>query len=350
MNVHGVLFISVFLLILTAGYAGSADYKPIDIPGADRPDVEHFRAEYSKPFGCKKLAATLDGSLRYRLYVRKLLVEKKMPASLEYLPVIESDYNPAARSKDGKGVGLWQFMPNSTEPFLTRNEWIDERLDPWKSTVAALTKLQDNYRTFNDWLLAIAAYNCGAGAMTRILAQVPEKNFWYLSEHNLLPDHTIRYVPKFLAIADLAQNSAYYGIELPTDDAEAQLLPHVGEFDYVTVCSVISLARLAGELRMDEKKLFRLNPALLKGVTPPDAPYMIRLPAGMKVAAEQALTGIKTYRMLTQHVIVRGDTLWSLSRTYETTVSILCTVNGISPETVLQTGKYLYIPRKITDN
>ncbi len=339
-------------LFMTSIPAYAVEYKAIDIPGADQPAVIKIRNDFLKPSGVKKLMDILDNAESYRLYVHKKLTAKNMPSSLEYLPVVESDYNPSAKSKDGNGVGMWQFMPNSTDPFLVRNEWVDERLDPWRSTDAALSKLSDNYHVFNDWLLAVAAYNCGAGAMVRALKNVPEKTFWYLAENNLLPDHTIRYVPKLLAIADIVQNSAYYGIELPAAvrDEENPLTAHCGEFDYITVKVMISLTQLAGELRIDEMMLEKLNPALLRGVTPPDGSYSIRLPSGMQTTAEHALTQIKTYKTLNVHTIIKGNTLWSLSRTYGITVEDICTVNAISPKTTLEIGKILYIPVKSSDN
>jgi membrane-bound lytic murein transglycosylase D len=128
-----------------------------------------------------------------------------MPPALEYLPVVESEYKPLATSRSG-ARGLWQFMENSIKPFMEKNEWIDERLDPWKSTDAALSKLQDNYKMFGDWPIAIAAYNCGAGAMQRILKKAPEKTFWYIAEKGLLRDQSVQYVPKFLAISELSEN------------------------------------------------------------------------------------------------------------------------------------------------
>lgn len=266
-------------------------YKPLDIEGAQRKEVEPYRKEYLKVFGQRQLATMLENAESYRLFVRSELKKRGMPSVLEYIPIIESDYKPSARSKDGKGVGMWQFMMNSVSPFLTVNAWIDERLDPWKSTQAALTKLQNNYSMFNDWLLAVGAYNCGAGAMQRALSKTEEKTFWAVSEKKLIPEHTIRYIPKLLAVADLAQNSAYYKITLPSANNEngSPANPRAGDFDYITVHDAIAIRLLASELRMDEQILETLNPALIYGITPPDSDYDIRLPSGMKTAAHHAL-------------------------------------------------------------
>ncbi len=272
-------------------------YHQLDLPGTNKDAVDTIRKQYLKPNAAKNLAKLLEDGEQYRLYVRKQLLKNHMPAALEYLPIVESSYIPYAISKDGKGVGLWQFIPNSTAPFLIRNEWIDERFDPWKETDAALAKLKDNYNVFHDWLLAIGAYNCGAGAMKRALEKAPEKNFWYLADHKMIPDHTIRYVPKLLAIADLVTNASYYGVSLPAaaDHNKQLLMQFVGEFDYITVNTSIHLHQLARELRIDENYFLQLNPSLIKEVTPPNQQYFIRLPLGMKDAAEHALCTINAY-------------------------------------------------------
>ncbi len=288
------LFCAVLNVTAQETQAGNVNpiYKPLDIEGAQRKEVEPYRSAYLKPFGQKQLSAMLENAETYRLYIRAELKKREMPAVLEYLPVIESGYNPSARSKDGQGVGLWQFMPNSVAPFLTVSAWIDERLDPWKSTQAALSKLQANYAIFKDWPLAIGAYNCGAGAMQRALAKAQQKTYWYVAEQKLIPDHTIRYVPKLLAAADVAENAAYYNVAMPSAKNEDgnPINPRAGEFDYITVHSSFALRLLAAELRMDNELLENLNPALLYGITPPDSSYTLRLPPGMENAALHAVT------------------------------------------------------------
>ena len=270
-------------------------YRELDLPGVEHPMVKKIRDEYMTEEGIQSLTRILDNGEPYRLYIRRRLKELGLPICLEFLPVLESSYRPAARSTDGHGLGMWQFMPNSTYPFLVRNDWVDERLDPWKETEAAFAKLQDNYRMFNDWLLAIGAYNCGAGAMSRALQASPEKTFWYLAEHNMIPAHTIRYVPKLLAISDIVINGGWYGVNTSRledmDNGSLQLLQQLaGTFDYVTVRTSVSLRALASELRIDEDLLGRLNAALIRGATPPDAPYQIRVPTGMGTAALDALS------------------------------------------------------------
>lgn len=276
-------------------------YKPLDIEGSERNEVLPYREKYQKLHEVKWLSNVLDEAESYRLYVRKRLKEENMPSCLEYLPIIESSYKPTAKPTGGKSMGIWQFMPNSVAPYLVLNEWVDERRDPWKSTDAALAKLKSNYEQFGDWPLALAAYNCGAGAVSRALQKTTEKTYWSLCEKKLIPQHAIRYVPNFLAAADTIQNAEYYELDLisKVNDSPNKDNPYFASFDYVTVNDSISLARLAAEMRLDYNTLERLNLSLLKGETPPNTEYTLRLPLGMKRSAEDAIYCIlkeKNYR------------------------------------------------------
>ena len=312
--------------------------------------------EYAK----KSLCQTLDNGELYRLYIRQELKKRNMPAALEYLPVVESEYKPLATSRSG-ARGLWQFMENSIAPFMKKNEWIDERLDPWLSTDAALSKLQDNYRMFGDWPIAIAAYNCGAGAMKKILASAKEKSFWCIAEKGLLRDQSVQYVPKFLAISELSEKGGEYGIRLP----EITKSTRFAEFDYLTVHTSLTMERLASELRLDYTTLKMLNCALIHECTPPDADYNIRLPLGKGKAAMIALGTILSPRtetaagkkagspsaekkeakktILVMHTVIKGETLYFLSRLYGCSVDDICAANDIKKNDVLSIGKTLYI-------
>lgn len=290
-----IFFLTATVLFLKANFA-APKYFPPDLPDALRPEVERFRESYLSLERGAELFVILKNGERYRHYVRRRLLEENMPLALEFIPVIESSYKANAAPKDGRSVGLWQFLENSIEGYLRKSEWLDERLDPWKSTDAALKKLKANYDTFGDWLLAIAAYNCGAGAVGRALEKSSEKNFWTLSEKKLIPDHAINYVPRLLAIADIAANEEFYEADLPKFSFDAETYSPLDDFDYVEVSSQIYLKRLAMEMRLDEKILFYLNPALLKGVTPPNETYEIRLPAGMENSARDAICALMSER------------------------------------------------------
>ena len=313
-----------------------------------KPQVEAFRKQYLSPKWSALLHGYLESAMEYRLYVRKAVSDKELPEMLEYLPVVESNYKTNAKSRSG-AIGMWQFMANSVWPFLPLNDFVDERLDPWKSTDAALKKLTDNYNVFNDWLLAIGAYNCGVGAMNKAIKKAGGvKDFWYLAEHGYLTKQTSDYVPKLIAIADLAINSEYYGIDIPDHKEEYELLENEknGNFDYVTVKKAYSLNQLAQEMRMDSATLKRLNPSYTLGMTHPSKASDIRLPLGMKQSAEDALANMTPVEFPLKYTVVAGDSLWSISRKYKTTVSAICELNGIKENAILKIGKILYIPSK----
>ena len=312
-----------------------------------RPEVEKFRRQYLNEKWLKHLYNVLESAMEYRLFVRKSVQDKNLPEILEYLPVVESNYKTSAKSKSG-AIGMWQFMANSVYPFLVLDDFVDERLDPWKSTEAALKKLTENYNYFNDWLIAIAAYNCGVGAMNKILRKAEKKDFWYLVDKKLLPQQTADYVPKLIAIADLAINSEYYQINLPNHNEEYEMLINEknGNFDYVIVEKAYSLKQLASEMRMDYETLKKLNPSFVRGMTYPVKKSEIRLPLGMKKSAEDAIAKLIPIDFPFKYTVEKGDSLWSISRKYKVSIQSICDLNDIRENDILRIGKILYIPAK----
>lgn len=312
-----------------------------------RPEVEKFRRQYLNEKWLKHLYNVLESAMEYRLFVRKSVQDKNLPEILEYLPVVESNYKTSAKSKSG-AIGMWQFMANSVYPFLILDDFVDERLDPWKSTEAALKKLTENYNYFNDWLIAIAAYNCGVGAMNKILRKAEKKDFWYLVDKKLLPQQTADYVPKLIAIADLAINSEYYQINLPNHNEEYEMLINEknGDFDYIIVEKAYSLKQLASEMRMDYETLKKLNPSFVRGMTYPVKKSEIRLPLGMKKSAEDAIAKLIPIDFPFKYTVEKGDSLWSISRKYKVSIQSICDLNDIQENDILRIGKILYIPAK----
>ena len=236
--------------------------RPRSPIGIDVPDenalVQKWRNAYSNNFNYKKLYEVLDNATDYRFYVRQKLAENDMPACLEYLPVVESEYKPTARSRSG-ATGLWQFMENSTKGYLVRDGAVDERYDPWKSTDAALKKLQANYKQFGDWPLALAAYNLGAGALKQAQNKAGKRDYWQLADSGLLKDQTANYVPKLLAIADLVMNAEYYGLIFPDipPDYEPELAP--GKNAVYTVIQGDTLWAISQRHRISLMELCELN-------------------------------------------------------------------------------------------
>lgn len=313
----------------------------------NRPEVEKFRRQYLNEKRLNNLYSILENSMEYRLFVRKSIQDKELPEILEYLPVVESNYKTNAKSRSG-ALGMWQFMENSVYPFLVLDDFVDERLDPWKSTEAALKKLAENYNYFKDWQIAIAAYNCGVGAMNKILKKTEKKDFWELIDDGLLPEQTANYVPKLIAVADLAINAEYYKINLPDHKEEFDTLiaERDADFDYVITEKSYSLNQLAQEMRMDGDALKKLNPSYVRGVTYPAKKSEIRLPPGMKKSAEDALKNLIPIDFPFKYTVVAGDSLWAISRKFNVTVRAICDLNNLNENDILRIGKTLYIPAK----
>nr|WP_281393467.1 lytic transglycosylase domain-containing protein [Treponema rectale] len=305
--------------------------------------TKKFRTQYLKDTGKAQLTAILYDSLPYRPYIRQQLKAKKMPMIIQYLPIIESNYKTTAVSRTG-ATGLWQFMTNSMSPFLKKNTWYDERLDPWKETDAALSKLLDNYKMFHNWELSLAAYNMGAGAMKRILKKHPGKDFWYLAEHGYLPAQTRDYVPKLIAVADVIENAEYYGV-LEIGIADKAIETHaVEKYEYVTVAGMISLEQISKLTGIERSVLDFLNPSLLKKCTPAGEKYSLRVPSGTSEKAAEALKKADIATDALIYIVKKGDSLWSISRSYGLTVDDLCRANNIKEISILRINQKLVIP------
>lgn len=259
--------------------------KDIGISGIFKESTLKYRERYLTPSNRQWLADVLYDSIPYRPYIRAKLKEHKMPLYLQYLPIVESNYKPTAVSGSG-ATGIWQFMANSMHPFLKKNEYFDERRDPWKETDAALLKLAENFKMFKDWHLAIAAYNMGAGAVGRIVKANPGKDYWALAEKGLLSKQASEYIPKLIAIADIVENADFYGaIEVGVADKRIEdAAPE--KFSYLTIKGSIKLSTVAQAAGLPLETVKMLNIELLEETTPPGT-YRLRLPAGKaKVAAE----------------------------------------------------------------
>lgn len=313
---------------------------------ADKEEVVAWREIYLKEKRLERLTSIINNSLEYRLYVRKMVRELELPPELEYLPVVESAYNPSVKSRSG-AVGLWQFMANSVKPNLKLGEYIDERLDPWKSTYAGLKKLEYNKNYFDDWFLGLAGYNCGNGKLSKAIKKAKgEKDFWILAEKGFIPKQTADYVPQLIAVCDICIHAEKYGVSIPTHNEEYETMVDVrdGNFDYYETKKPYLIKDLSRELGMTEKDLKKLNPALTKGFTPPAEKYQLRLPLGKGEAAKEAIAKIKPLEFPFKYKVVAGDSLWSISRKYGVTVQAICETNGIQEKAILRLNQILYIP------
>lgn len=190
----------------------------------------------------------------------KYLKKYGLPEDLKYLSIVESGLNPEARSRVG-AVGLWQFMPSTGRLFGLHQDWyIDERMHPEKSTEAACKYLKQLYNMFDDWELALAAYNTGPGNVRKAIRRSGYKrDFW--SIYNYLPRETRSYVPQFVAVAYTMNHIDEHN--LYEEEPEYAI-----ETDTVMINRFISLKVLSEQINVCEEDLVRLNPELRRDVVP----------------------------------------------------------------------------------
>ena len=201
------------------------------------------------------IARMLDRSRRYLYHIVEEVQKRDMPMEIALLPMVESAFNPQAYSRS-HAAGIWQFIPSTGKNYgLKQNTWYDGRRDVTAATQAALDYLQKLYMDFGSWELALAAYNCGEGCVSRAIkknaAQGKATNYLSLP----LPPETRHYVPKLMAIKQLVLNPESFGVELvdiPDEPYFTRVSLNAGAMD------VHSVARLAG-LSVDE--FLSLNPA-----------------------------------------------------------------------------------------
>lgn len=203
----------------------------------------------------------------------KEIMRRGLPDDLKYLAVVESMLNPKATSKSG-AAGLWQFMKGTGKMVgLEINSEIDQRRSIELSTQAALDYLQSLYDRFGDWNLAIAAYNCGPGNLSKALKKSKSKDFWEIRKY--LPKETQKYLPRFIAAMYLTNYFQYH--ELVPRSFSNDLLHAVS----VPVKETIWLNKLEKELFLDDTNILKdLNPEYTKGYVPGGSgQYSIRIPS-----------------------------------------------------------------------
>lgn len=201
----------------------------------------------------------------------KALKDYNIPAEIKYLSIIESSLNPHAVSRVG-ATGLWQFMFSTAKAYgLKMDNFVDERKDPIQASVAAATYFRDAYAELGDWLLAIAAYNCGKGNVTRAMAKAGSKDFWEIRPY--LPLETRNYVPAFIAAVYVMN---HYGKHQIVPQEPNMLL----KTELIEVSRFVSLPLLAQALNVDEESLCELNPWYKKKIVngTQDSPKRIVIP------------------------------------------------------------------------
>jgi membrane-bound lytic murein transglycosylase D len=276
--------------------------------------------------------------------LRAELARAGLPTDLVWLSLIESGHNPTIVSSAG-AAGLWQFVPESARMYgLTVDRWVDERLDPERSTEAAVRYLSDLRTRFGSWELAMAAYNMGHGGLLRAVRKFNSNDFWALSRYEAgLPWETTLYVPKILATAIVMANKRAFGI------ADIEQDPPIS-FDTVSVGPNVDLGDVARAADVSTEDVRALNAAYLAGRTPPSATasarYRVRVPAGRGLVAEQRLANSAHAAgpSLEPHAVRFGDSLDTIASEYGTTAKELAAANHVAGDERLKAGSVLLVP------
>ena len=194
--------------------------------------------------------------------VKATTKENGLPDDIAYLVMLESGANPEARSP-ANALGMWQFMSATARSYGLRvDSWVDERLDPQKSTKAAMLYLKDLYGMFGCWRLALSAYNSGENKLNKVLCQEDASEYDEICSSPRLKRETREFFPRFLAMAHIAKNPEKYGFARLPDKAEEP------KHDLITVDGSYSLETLARTMGVPRSRLAALNPALIRGSTP----------------------------------------------------------------------------------
>jgi len=241
----------------------------IDDAAANNPLVAVHESWYaSRPDYVRRM---VDRSRLYLFHIVEELDRRAMPMEIALLPMIESAFNPTALSPSAAS-GIWQFIPSTGRLYgLKQDPWYDGRRDFTAATNAALDYLGKLYLDFGDWELALAAYNCGEGCVTRAIQKNVAQGLPTDYASLPLPNETRHYVPKLLAIKNLVSNPERYGIAIDT-------LPNQPYFGQVTVnasLDVRSAARLAG---MSSAEFIALNAAFPRNLIRSDTPVNLLVP------------------------------------------------------------------------
>lgn len=287
---------------------------PLDSPLVAQ-DEEWYtsRPDYIKRF--------VDRGSLYLHYIVEQVEKRGMPMEIALLPVVESAFAPNARSRS-KASGLWQFVPSTGKHFgLTQDWWRDNRRDIVAATDAALNYLQRLHDTFGSWELALAAYNCGEGCVSRAIAYNQRRGLPadYLSLTKLPPE-TRNYVPKLIAVKNIVLSPATYGIELESVPDQ----PYFTTVQAPPRIDVKVAAKLAG---MSEDEFTALNPAQNKPVAVASSGTLI-LPLDK---AEMFKANLETYDQplvsWTTYRARRGESLDAIARRHGTTMAQLRAAN-----------------------
>ena len=283
---------------------------------------------------------------RADLYLYQIVTElerRGMPLELALLPVVESAFEPYAYSR-ARASGLWQFIPGTGSHYgLKQDWWYDGRRDIVESTRAALDYLQRLHDEFDgDWLLAVAAYNCGEAMVERAVdmnrAAHRPVTFWDL----WLPGETRAYVPKLLAMKRLVRDPETYGLEFSP-------IPNSPYFARIATYGQVNLKIAAEIAGVSPEELYELNPAFHRWATDPAGPHYLLLPVDAADVFSENLEQLSPDQRLgvNHYSVRRGDSIASVARKFHTSVNVIRELNDLTGG--LTVGDDLRVPSAVSE-
>jgi membrane-bound lytic murein transglycosylase D len=287
----------------------------------------------------------LNRSGRYLGMIRDVFRAHGLPEDLAFVAMIESGFNPRAVSRAG-AKGLWQFMAATARRYGLRvDHWVDERLDPEKSTTAAAAYLRDLHHQFGSWALAKAAYNAGEVKITRAIRAVGTTDFWTLARSRFLRRETKEFVPAIHAATLIGRDPVRYGFDLSE--------PEQAEIETIAVPPATHLRVLSAAAGMPFETLRAFNPVLIKGITPPGRPYDLRIPADFSERILAALAAKKRAgapakggsagRGGEMHVVQPGETVATIAQQHGVTVAEVVRWNNLESPDRIHPGERLRV-------
>jgi len=301
--------------------------------------IDYLTAEKGRKFFSKWIERTG----KWFPMLKRIAREENMPEEIIHLAMVESALNPRAVSR-ASAVGMWQFMQSTGEIYkLTVTPWKDDRRDPERATRAAMRHLRDLYNDLDDWHLALAAYNCGAGGVKRAIkaSGIDHPNFWDIRPY--LPRETRDYVPMFIATTLITMQHEAYGFVPSQLNYEPEY-----KIDTLTVQEPVALSVLASCAGISCDSLKCLNTDLLSYSTPPSDIHVVKLPYGSKETVREKLSLLPAEERLpwVLHEVQRGETLAGIAAKYEAPIRALETANEGVRRSKVRPGSVVRIPRQ----
>lgn len=312
-------------------------------------EVRYYIKDYVTT-GYKSTEGILGRSLLYFPIFEHYLMINKLPRELMYLPIIESALDPTAKSPVG-AAGLWQIMASTAKDYGLRIDGhVDERLDPYRSTEAAVKILSDLYRQFGDWQLVLAAYNCGPGRVRQAIRAANCKDYDEVEKY--LPTQTQRYIPAFVAAAYVVNHYNDHNLRpsYPTLNVrETRVLKVYDSLSFQEIASACGLA--PGTVRF-------LNPGYIRSYVPAGKQgSYICLPAGSTKAFKDYLAGktilkgeaIPADKFRSTYVVAKGDKIENLANLFKCTVEDIVKWNDLSSTQVFVNQELIvYLPSELS--